>query len=93
MILKKVATELGAVTITSKKPLIVKRKIHRFLFCRSFFYSLFNRKNYTSDENFYAKHFNPFQERNFRLGVTLNFGKLTENVSKKKGVNNDDQVQ
>ena len=48
IILKKVVTELGAVTITSKKPLIVKRKIHHFLCCRSLFHSLFNRKNYTS---------------------------------------------
>ncbi len=34
---------------------------------------------------------NPF--RNFGLALTYNFGKLKENVSKKKGVNNDDQVQ
>ncbi len=34
---------------------------------------------------------NPF--RNFGLALTYNFGRLKENVSKKKGVNNDDQVQ
>jgi len=31
--------------------------------------------------------------RNLGLALTYNFGKLKENVSKKKGVNNDDQVQ
>lgn len=31
--------------------------------------------------------------RNFGLSLSYNFGKLKENVSKKKGVNNDDQVQ
>lgn len=36
-------------------------------------------------------HTNPF--RNIGLGLSYNFGRLKENVSKKKGVTNDDQVQ
>jgi outer membrane cobalamin receptor len=36
-------------------------------------------------------HTNPF--RNFGLALSYNFGRLKENVSKKKGVTNDDQVQ
>lgn len=38
-----------------------------------------------------AIHTNPF--RNFGLAISYNFGRLKENVSKKKGVTNDDQVQ
>jgi outer membrane receptor protein involved in Fe transport len=36
-------------------------------------------------------HTNPF--RNIGVGLSYNFGRLKENVSKKKGVTNDDQVQ
>ncbi len=37
------------------------------------------------------RNINPF--RNFGLALNYSFGRLKENVSKKKGVNNDDQVQ
>ncbi|RYU92890.1 outer membrane beta-barrel protein [Emticicia agri] len=44
------------------------------------------------DVNFYSENLNSFQARNFRLGIIWNFGKLKENVSKKKGINNDDVI-
>ena len=44
----------------------------------------------TKDENFYTTNINRQIRRGGVLAVTWNFGKLTENVSKKKGVNNDD---
>ncbi|RFS17974.1 outer membrane beta-barrel family protein [Emticicia sp. C21] len=42
------------------------------------------------DINFRSENLNSFQARNFRIGIVWNFGKLKENVSKKKGINNDD---
>jgi hypothetical protein len=47
----------------------------------------------TENDYFITKNtsINPF--RNVGLALTYNFGRLKENVSKKKGVNNDDQVQ
>jgi hypothetical protein len=42
------------------------------------------------DPNFYTTNINRQIRRGAVLALTLNFGKLTENVSKKKGVNNDD---
>jgi outer membrane receptor protein involved in Fe transport len=47
-------------------------------------------KTIQKDVNFYTQNLNSFQARNFRLGIIWNFGKLKENVSKKKGINNDD---
>jgi Outer membrane protein beta-barrel family/CarboxypepD_reg-like domain len=49
-------------------------------------------KTILHDTNFYSENINSFQARNFRLGIIWNFGKLKENVSKKKGVNNDDAL-
>lgn len=42
--------------------------------------------------SFYASFafYNPHAVFYFNVTLTWNFGKLTENVSKKKGVNNDD---
>jgi hypothetical protein len=47
----------------------------------------------TENDYFVTKstHTNPF--RNFGLAMTYSFGRLKENVSKKKGVNNDDKVE
>ncbi|MEO6732945.1 MAG: outer membrane beta-barrel protein [Ferruginibacter sp.] len=42
------------------------------------------------DPNFYTTNVNRQIRRGGVLSLTWNFGKLTENVSKKKGVNNDD---
>lgn len=47
-------------------------------------------KTIQSDANFYSQNLSSFQARNFRLGIIWNFGKLTEKVSRKKGINNDD---
>jgi outer membrane receptor protein involved in Fe transport len=47
-------------------------------------------KNITQDANFYNITSTTRPRRAGVLALTWNFGKLTENVSKKKGVNNDD---
>jgi hypothetical protein len=47
----------------------------------------------TENQNFITENRNEVLFRNFGLALTYNFGKLKENVSKKKGVTNDDQVQ
>jgi hypothetical protein len=49
-------------------------------------------KTITKDPNFTTININNQIRRGFALALTYNFGKLTENVSKKKGVNNDDQI-
>jgi hypothetical protein len=46
--------------------------------------------NTTKDANFYNTNTTTMNRRAGVLALTWNFGKLTENVSKKKGVNNDD---
>lgn len=47
----------------------------------------------TENDYFLTKNTNTILFRNFGLALTYSFGRLKENVSKKKGVNNDDQVQ
>jgi hypothetical protein len=47
----------------------------------------------TENENFITENTNIILFRNCGLALSYNFGRLKENVSKKKGVNNDDQVQ
>jgi hypothetical protein len=47
----------------------------------------------TESENFMTANRNTVPFRNFGLALIYNFGRLKESVSKKKGVNNDDQVQ
>ena len=47
----------------------------------------------TENEFFITENTNTNPFRNFGLALIYNFGRLKENVSKKKGVNNDDQVQ
>jgi hypothetical protein len=46
----------------------------------------------TKDQNFYNTNSTTQIRRGAVLSLTWNFGKLTENVSKKKGVNNDDML-
>jgi outer membrane receptor protein involved in Fe transport len=48
---------------------------------------------FTESLNFVTRNTNIVPFRNVGLAMIYNFGKLKENVSKKKGVNNDDQVQ
>ena len=47
----------------------------------------------TENANFITQNSNIVPFRNFGLALNYSFGRLKENVSKKKGVNNDDQVQ
>lgn len=47
-------------------------------------------KTITKDRNFYNTNTTTIRRRAGVLALTWNFGKLTENVSKKKGVSNDD---
>lgn len=47
----------------------------------------------TETEFFITRNTNTVPFRNVGLALIYNFGRLKENVSKKKGVNNDDQVQ
>jgi outer membrane receptor protein involved in Fe transport len=49
-------------------------------------------KTVTKDPNFTTININNQVRRGVALALTYSFGKLTENVSKKKGVNNDDQI-
>jgi len=49
-----------------------------------------NYKTITKDQYFYNTNVTRQIRRGVVLALTWNFGKLTENVSKKKGVNNDD---
>ncbi|WP_091148362.1 outer membrane beta-barrel protein [Mucilaginibacter pineti] len=55
-----------------------------------FFSNYVTVKTVQSDPNFHSENLNSFQARNLRLGIIWNFGKLTEKVSRKKGINNDD---
>jgi len=50
-------------------------------------------KNIIQDANFYSTNVNTRIRRGAVLALTYNFGKLTENVSKKKGVSNDDLLK
>lgn len=47
----------------------------------------------TENEFFVTENINTIPFRNFGLAMIFNFGRLKENVSKKKGVSNDDEVQ
>ena len=50
-------------------------------------------KNVIRDAGFYSTNINTRIRRGGVLALTYNFGKLTENVSKKKGVTNDDLLK
>ena len=47
-------------------------------------------KSYFKDANFQTQQWNYRPARSFNFSVRWNFGKLTENVSRKRGVSNDD---
>ena len=47
----------------------------------------------TENENFVTENTHTIPFRNFGLALSYSFGRLKENVSKKKGVTNDDLVQ
>ena len=69
---------------------IFKNKISVSLRVVNFFEKNHNFKTITKDQNFYNSNTTTQIRRGGVLALTWNFGKLTENVSKKKGVNNDD---
>lgn len=47
----------------------------------------------TENDYFITKNVNTIPFRNFGVALSYSFGRLKENVSKKKGITNDDQVQ
>jgi len=50
-------------------------------------------ESFTENPGFRTDNLSRIPFRNFGLSLNYNFGKLKENVSKKKGINNDDEVQ
>lgn len=69
---------------------LFKDKITVTLAAARFFTKYATVRTIQNDVNFRSENLNTFQIRNFRVGIIWNFGKLKENVSKKKGINNDD---
>ena len=69
---------------------IFKNKINISLRAVNYYEKTRNFKTITKDKNFYSTNINQQPRRAAVLALTWNFGKLTENVSKKKGVSNDD---
>jgi len=69
---------------------IFKNKVNISLRAVNYFEKTHDFKTVTKDENFYSTNINTQIRRGAVLALTWNFGKLTENVSKKKGVSNDD---
>ena len=69
---------------------VFKNKINISLRTVNYFEKTHDYKTVTKDQNFYSTNITRQIRRGAVLLLTWNFGKLTENVSKKKGVNNDD---
>ena len=69
---------------------VFKNKVNISLRAVNYFEKTRDFKTITQDENFYNTNITTRNRRAAVLALTWNFGKLTENVSKKKGVNNDD---
>ena len=69
---------------------VFKNKINISLRAINYFEKTRDFKTITKDQNFYNTNITRRIRRGGVLALTWNFGKLTENVSKKKGVNNDD---
>jgi outer membrane receptor protein involved in Fe transport len=69
---------------------IFKDKINISLRAVNYFEKTHDYKIITKDQNFYNANITRQPRRAAVLALTWNFGKLTENVSKKKGVSNDD---
>ena len=69
---------------------IFKNKINISLRAVNYYEKTRSFKTITQDKNFYNENTVTQIRRGGVLALTWNFGKLTENVSKKKGVNNDD---
>lgn len=69
---------------------ILKDKMSLSLRGVNWFEKTHDFKTITKDQNFYNSNITTQIRRAAAMVVTWNFGKLKENVSKKKGVNNDD---
>ncbi len=69
---------------------IFKNKINISVRAINYFEKTHDFETITKDKNFYNSNITRQIRRGGVLALTWNFGKLTENVSKKKGVNNDD---
>jgi outer membrane cobalamin receptor len=70
-----------------------KQKLTITASATNFFEEKRKMRFYTENDFFKTENINTVMFRNFGLALSYNFGRLKENVSKKKGVNNDDQVQ
>jgi outer membrane receptor protein involved in Fe transport len=69
---------------------VFKNKVNISLRAVNYFEKTHDFKTITKDQNFYNSNITRQPRRAGVLALTWNFGKLTENVSKKKGVTNDD---
>jgi hypothetical protein len=69
---------------------VLKDKLSISLRTVNYFEKTHDYRTIVKDPNFYATNIDRQIRRGAVLSLTWNFGKLTENVSKKKGVNNDD---
>ncbi|WP_345256351.1 outer membrane beta-barrel protein [Flaviaesturariibacter amylovorans] len=72
---------------------LLKEKLTVTASATNFFEGERRMRSFTETASFYTENVNYAPFRNFGLAVAYSFGKLKENVSKKKGVENDDQVQ
>ena len=69
---------------------VLKNKLNISLRTVNYFEKTHDYRTIIKDPNFYNTIINKQIRRGAVLSLTYNFGKLAENVSKKKGVNNDD---
>jgi outer membrane receptor protein involved in Fe transport len=69
---------------------LFKEKLTISLMATNFLQKYRDYKMVTTDPNFQTTSINTLLMRGMAISINWNFGKLTENVSKKKGVNNDD---
>jgi len=69
---------------------VFKNKVNISVRAVNFLQKTQDFKTTTTDKNFYSTNVTTVRRRAAVLALTWNFGKLTENVSKKKGVSNDD---
>lgn len=69
-----------------------KEKLNVSVGAAGFFEKERHWRVYIKDPNFETISTSTFPFRGLAMALTWNFGKLTENVSKKKGVNNDDLI-
>jgi hypothetical protein len=93
----------GPVTIQTQFPLniwygsnmgykLFKEKLTVSLGASNFLRKNRDFKMVTTDPNFRYTSISTMPFRGLSMGLTWNFGKMTENVSKKKGITNDDQI-